>query len=157
MPTLDDIEMAFEFVSGASDGSHRAVYSRTEDRFLYESDLAGESEIPEDIDPDDCVEVPDKQELDLGHDLVFRFVDSRLPGESARVRDIFRKRGAYSRFKALLERAGFLQAWYDTEASAMQEAIRDWCKENRIMIADGNASSRRAGEAQEARSRAPQG
>ena len=47
------------------------MYSKTEDRFFCESDASGASEIPEDIDRDTCVEVPHKNDLDLGQDLVF--------------------------------------------------------------------------------------
>ena len=56
MPELSDIELAFEYASSDSLDTHRVVYSKTEDRFLYESDDSGESGIPEDIDWDTCAE-----------------------------------------------------------------------------------------------------
>jgi len=94
---------------------------------------------------DDCVEndrpadlgdeevyasVPDKRALDLGSVLVLRFVRESLPDQFSRVQDIFRARGAYSRFKALLERAGKLEAWYRYEQEATEQALCEWCEDN---------------------------
>ena len=57
-------------------------------------------------------EIPHKNDLDLGQALVFEFAASHLPDEYDRVRDIFRRRGAYGRFKDLLDSKGLLETWY---------------------------------------------
>ena len=61
---------------------------------------------------DDCIKIPHKNDLDLGRDLVFEFVEQYLPGDLGRVRQIFRRNGAYKRYKDFLESRDFLQKWY---------------------------------------------
>jgi hypothetical protein len=57
-----------------------------------------------------------------------------LPLKSDEVRDFFRKRGAYSRFKDLLDRCGMLERWYQYEAEAVEEALREWAEDNDIQV-----------------------
>jgi hypothetical protein len=40
------------------------------------------------------------------------------------------------RFKDLLKSQAFLEKWYQFEAEAIEKALRDWCAENGIQIAD---------------------
>ena len=47
---------------------------------------------------------------------------------------MFRRKGAYSNYKALLERRGLLDEWYDIENSREEQALRRWCKENEIEL-----------------------
>jgi hypothetical protein len=96
-----------------------------------------DEELPEDIDdPDRYVAVPHKSDLDLGRDLVFRFAKHHLPDAYELVYDFFRKRGAYGRFKDLLIRKGQLEHWNDYEDKATRQALRDWCEENGLDIAE---------------------
>ena len=67
-------------------------------------------------------------------ELAFEFVDQYLPDDFERVRRIFRKRGAYARYKDLLDDRGFLQKWYDFENTRQTDTLRDWCKGNDIML-----------------------
>lgn len=93
--------------------------------------------MPEDVDdPDRYVAVPHKNDLDLGRDLVFRFVERYLPDSHDLVRDFFRKRGAYAKFKDLLDRRGQLDHWHDYEDKATKQALREWCAENGLDIAE---------------------
>jgi hypothetical protein len=62
--------------------------------------------------------------LDLGRELVSSFVRQELPEKWDAVRDMFRKRGAYGRFKDLLHSHGALEKWYEFEASATEQALR---------------------------------
>jgi hypothetical protein len=50
------------------------------------------------------------------------------------VATFFRKRGAYGRFKDLLERKGLLEAWYEYEAQAVEQALRTWSAENGLQL-----------------------
>jgi len=134
MPDYRDLVSAFDYVSGSSCGENRVVYDKAAGDFYYESDLLDESEIPDDIDWDQCIEVPHKNDLDLGSELVFEFVRQMLPEEEDTVYRIFRKRGAYGRFKDLLDRKGLLQEWYAFEESAQHRAIEQWCEENGLEI-----------------------
>ncbi len=49
------------------------------------------------------------------------------PDDARRVADFFHHRGAYGRFKDLLERKNQLQHWYDYERQAKQQRLRQWC------------------------------
>ncbi len=82
------------------------------------------------------MEVPHQNDLGLGRELVFKFVAQRLPSDYEHVQMIFRKRGANSGYKDLLDRRGLLQEWYDFENAREKEAIREWCLENGIDISD---------------------
>lgn len=137
MPTYSEIEWAFDFVNSQPPGTNSAVYDPSTKRFYIESELTGESDIPDDLDWDRCITVPHKNDLDLGQRLVIRFVRHTIPDEEDTVRGLFRQRRAYGRFKAFLEERGQLQAWYDFEAAAQREAIVSWCRDNGIEIEPG--------------------
>jgi hypothetical protein len=98
--------------------------------------MAGIDEIEDedDLDRDQCIEIPHKNDLDLGGNLVFEFVEEYIPDDYERVREIFRRSGAYSRYKALLERRGLLKKWHDIENSREERALRNWCKDNEIEL-----------------------
>ncbi len=131
-----DIENAFLYVSSTMYGMNSAVVCKDTGKILYSSDLAGIDEIEEedDLDWDQCLEVPHKNDLDLGRNLVFEFVEEYLPDEYERVRKMFRNKGAYSRYKALLESRSLLDKWHDIENSKEEHALRKWCKENTIEL-----------------------
>jgi hypothetical protein len=105
--------------------------------YLHSGYLGDLEEMPDDLeDGNKYIRIPHKNELGLGKRLVFAFVSERLPNEFDRVESYFRKRGAYARFKDLLERKGVLQAWYDFEHEAEGKALREWAEENSIEISD---------------------
>jgi hypothetical protein len=137
MIKFSDIEDAFLFVNSAGYGMHSALLCKDTGRILYRSEMGDLDEIgDEDLDSDACIEIPHKNDLDLGQRLVFEFVESRLPDGYHRVQEIFRRRGAYGRFKDFLESKGLLQSWYDFENRRREQALRDWCEENGIEISD---------------------
>lgn len=132
-----DIEDAFFFVSLAAYGMHSAVLCKDTGRILYRSEMGDLDEIGnEDLDWDTCIEIPHKNDLDLGQRLVFEFVERHLPDGYHHVQQIFQRRGAYARFKDFLESRVLLQSWYDFENRRQEQALRDWCKENGIEISD---------------------
>ena len=90
-----------------------------------------DEEPPDDIEDERLyVAVPASNDLDLGRSLALRFAQEHLPGSLETVTGFFRKRGAYSHFKALLERAGQLDAWHRYEADATERALREWCEDH---------------------------
>ncbi|EFK05663.1 conserved hypothetical protein [delta proteobacterium NaphS2] len=105
-------------------------------KILYRSDMAGIDEIEDkdDLVWDQCIGIPHKNDLDLGRNLVFEFVEEYLPDDYERVRKMFRRSGAYANYKALLERRGLLEKWYGFENSREAQALREWCKENEIEL-----------------------
>lgn len=133
---FSEIENAFMYVGSAMYGMNSAVVCKDTGKILYRSDMAGIDEIEDadDLDWEQCIEIPHKNDLDLGRNLVFEFVEKCLPGDYERVRQMFRRSGAYSRYKALLERRGLLKEWYDIENNREERALRKWCKENEIEL-----------------------
>lgn len=93
--------------------------------------------LPADIDDVECyVAVPDKHELELGKPLALEFDRTHLPACYEQVCAIFSHRGAYARFKDLLERHQSLDAWHQWEAEQTRQALREWCTDNGLNPAD---------------------
>ncbi len=135
MVKFTDIEDAFFFVSSDSYGMHTAILNKDTGRFYYRSEMGDLDEIDDDdLDWDNCIEIPHKNDLEMGQELVFEFVENHLVDDYDRVRQIFRKRGAYGKFKNLLESRGLLQNWYNFENQQEEQALRQWCKENGIEV-----------------------
>ena len=88
-----------------------------------------DEEIPEDIhDSGKYLPVPDKHDLDLGNRLVFDFASQYLPQRYDDVRDMFRRKGAYRRFRSLLERQALLEEWYRYSDEREAKALAKWCE-----------------------------
>ena len=93
--------------------------------------------LPDDIDDTEkFLQIPDKRELDLGRPLALDFAREFLPDDFDDVRQFFSRRGAYARFKDLLDQRGALAQWYDFEAKAEEKALREWCDLNSIEVSD---------------------
>ena len=130
-----DVEDAFMFVSMSPAEEHYAYLHKETGETYYVSSMGDSDELPADIDENDkYVSIPHKNDLNLGRDLVFDFISTNLPDEYNRVRLILSKNGAYARLKELLESKGQLEAWYEFEKKATEEALRGWCKENDISL-----------------------
>jgi len=137
MITFSDIQDAYLFVSSAPYGSHSAVLCMDTGQILYSSETGDSDEIEDaDFDGETCVEIPHKNDLDLGKALVFEFVEAHMADAYDQVRQMFRCQGAYSRFKSLLEHKGLLESWYDFEQQREEETLRDWCRDNKIQLSD---------------------
>jgi phosphinothricin acetyltransferase len=134
----DDLQSAFEFVSSGAPTEHSAYISLDTGQIHWVSDgvdLEDEDEPPKDVETSDrYIAVPHKKDLDLGRYLVTRFVRQVMPDSEAEVEAIFRRRGAYGRYKGLLDAKGQLEAWYRFEEAAQDDALRAWCVENEIEI-----------------------
>jgi hypothetical protein len=102
----------------------------------YSSEFGDDDQpLPDDIaDEKRYVAIPSRRELGLGKPLALEFAYKYISDEGAEVEDIFRRRGAYARFKALLERRGQLQEWFAFEEARVTEALRKWCSDNEIEI-----------------------
>lgn len=134
---FSDIELAFDFVNSAPMTANVAVICKETGEILYKSDYSDEDEIPEEVyDREDCIEIPHKNDLDLGRNLVFEFVEQYLPGDFERVRQIFRRRGAYARYKDLIADRVFLEKWYDFEIARQTKTLKEWCEKNKITLID---------------------
>ncbi|PPC94113.1 MAG: hypothetical protein CTY35_10855 [Methylotenera sp.] len=140
MLSLDfsEIRNAFEFVSsGSRDENNAYICKKTGVIYWTSKTLDLEEEVPKDLETSlDYVEVPHKNELKLGQSLALTFIDQTLPDEYNFVASLFRKRGAYRRFKDMLQYQGLLEKWYAFEEQASNDALLAWCEENEIKLID---------------------
>jgi hypothetical protein len=134
--SLKDIREAFEFVGFGGGSEHQAFLCRQSGKVYWHSELSDDlDELPDDIDDSEkFLPIPDKRELDLGKPVALDFARQFLPGDFEDVRQFFSGKGAYARFKNLLERRGALDQWYDFEAKAEERALREWCDLNSIEV-----------------------
>ena len=133
--SFSDIEDAFFFVSSDQQFMHNAYLCKETGEMFYTSEMGDSDELPDDIDDaDKYITIPHRNELDLGKALVIEFTTEFLPEELDRVYSIFRRKGAYSRFKDLLESKGVLEDWYEFENKRQTEALKEWCDENNIDV-----------------------
>jgi hypothetical protein len=114
-------------------GENEAYLDRQSGKIYWHSEF-GENgeELPDDIDNEKYIAIPDRRELDLGKPLVLDFAREFLRDDYDEVRHIFSRRGAYRRYKDLLVRRGALERWYDFSNKAEEAALREWCAENGI-------------------------
>ncbi len=74
--------------------------------------------------------------MGLGKSLALDFAREFLPNDFDQVQYIFSKRGAYQKYKDLLERKKSVERWYDFEVKATEQAVRKWCEENSIEVVE---------------------
>ncbi len=136
----DDMERAFDFVSAVVPTEHSAYVCLDTGKIHWVSafgDLPDAEELPADLETSDrYIALPHKKDLDLGRYLVTRFVRQTMPDSEPEVEAIFRRRGAYGRFKDLLNAKGQLDAWYRFEEAARDNALRAWCAQNDIEMGE---------------------
>jgi hypothetical protein len=135
---FNHLELAYGFVSSPGYGEHHAYVSLDTGRiyWLSEEGAVEEEEVPEDLETSErYILVPHQHDLDLGRPLALDFAADELPNQLNEIEDCFRRRGAYDRFKAVLERSGCLGKWYRFEADATEKALREWCAENGLEVA----------------------
>ncbi len=129
-----DLELAFDFVSSGYEGEHAAYLDKISGEIYYESD-ASEDVLPEDIfENEKYIEIPSKLEFGLGKPLAIEFAQINLKEDLEQVYSFFSSRGAYSKFKTLLENRNKLESWYAYEKEALKKALLEWCAENEISI-----------------------
>jgi hypothetical protein len=132
----DDLEAALQWVSSSAPFENAAYISKTTGKVFYSSGSGDiEGELPDDYEDAALYwTVPHKNDLDLGSRLAHRFTDERLPEHRREVHDIFRQRGAYSKFKALLQRLRILDAWFAFERAETESALLAWAEEEGMSV-----------------------
>ena len=131
----------FEFAASGGIGEYQAILCRQTGKIYLRSEVSDFDEpideLPEDVEDDEkYIALPDKRELGLGKPLALDFAREFLPRDFDEVRDIFDRRGAYAKFRALLIRTRMLEQWYDFESKATKRALREWCELNSIAVVD---------------------
>lgn len=138
MVTLSELQEALLFVSGDMGGDNEALLNRLTGEIHYRGSFVDDEDlIPADLDDaEKYISIPTAHDLDLGQRLVFRFVADAMPEAYDQVRQIFSRKGAYGRFKDMLNRAGKLEDWHRYEDEAGLSALREWCQENGIAVSE---------------------
>ncbi len=129
---LSDLQGAMEWASDDMSDSEAYVCRQTGKLYWVSGEpglLDNEEEIPSDIDDiEKYLPVPEKWDLDLGTRLVFDFAARHLDDQYEAVRSIFRRKGAYGRFREMLEQQGCLDAWYAFSEDRALGALEEWCE-----------------------------
>ena len=133
---FQEIEDAFDFVSFSPAGELEAFLCTETGKIYLQSDIHGEEfePLPDDIASDKYIEIPHKNELELGVTVVMDFADQHLTDHVDTIQAMFSKKGAYARFKELLYSRDAVDKWYAFEAQAQETALREWCTENEIKL-----------------------
>lgn len=133
---LREIVDAFDYVSSGQMYDHQAFLDKETGTIYWHSEIGDNfEELPDDIDDERYLEIPHKNELDLGRNLVMNFVHQRLDTKDVeKVESFFKKKGAYSRFKSFLEQKGVLDSWHEYEAKAQENVLKQWCEDNNLEI-----------------------
>jgi hypothetical protein len=132
-----ELQISFEFVSSGYPGENHAYLDTQSGEIYWHSEFGdNEEDLPDDIDNEKYLEIPHKNELELGKPLVLDFVSRFLPDDYDEVTRIFSRRGAYGRYKNLLVQRGALDRWYDFSNRAEETALREWCEDNGIEPSD---------------------
>ncbi|MCK4709089.1 MAG: hypothetical protein KAU21_10770 [Gammaproteobacteria bacterium] len=131
-----DIELAFDFVNFGQPYENEAYLNLHTGETHWYSELGdNEDELPGDIDDEKkYIPLPHKNDLNLGKRLVLKFAYQCLPEDAEKIENAFRKKGAYSKFKYILEAKGKIEEWYEFESEAEDKALREWCKINEITV-----------------------
>ncbi len=132
---FNEIEDAFMFVSMGQPYEHMAYLSKESGEIYYHSEYGDNpEELPNDIDDPIYVAIPHKKELGLGKNLALEFAYKFMEQKAELVESIFGKKGAYSKFKNLLDKLGELDHWYQYEAEKQRKYLLEWCEENEIPL-----------------------
>ncbi len=139
---FDQLQNAVAMAEGSAMDGLPAYVSRRTGRIFVDCSMHGEAnELPDDVEDEALyVAVPGRRDLDLGTRLARDFA-YRYMGEAAEeVVTIFSRRGAWSRFKDLLQRRGLRDAWHAFADAAEVEALRDWAEQNGFELVGAPAS-----------------
>jgi len=100
MIKFNDLLDAMYFVSSSSPGMNSAFLNLDTGEIFYRSEMGGIDEVAdEDLEGDEWLSIPHKNDLDLGSQLVFQFVEEHLPDQYDQVRRFFKNAGAYGNTK----------------------------------------------------------
>ena len=133
---FNDLELAFMFASDSYSGNIAYLCKKTGKTYIKSEFYdTPEEKLPEDIEENEqYIEIPSKNDLELGKKLVIEFISKYLPSEIENVYSIFRSKGAYSKYKSLLVYQGILDEWHEYEQTAQKTALLTWCSENDIQV-----------------------
>ena len=141
--SIDTLESALQWSSAGAPHEHEALLSRATGELFFKS-MHGDfgEELPDDIEDGTVyVAMPHQNDLDLGRRLVIAFAEQVAPAHLHAIQSFFRHKGAYAKFKALLERTQLLARWNDYETAATTRALEAWATENGFTVVKPNSDA----------------
>lgn len=146
---LDELIQALDWVSDLSNAENMAFVCRESGRVFMTSDedfgVELEPGLPSDLDDvEKYAIVPSRQDLRLGKRLAVRFVQASLPARLEETYTMFAARGAYARFKDMLESEQALDAWHAFETEAVERGLREWAASEAFEMKPGLPKDRMA-------------
>ncbi len=144
---FSDLYNAYEEADFCRESGTRALINVAEEKIVFiPGDLIAEpeeiEEAEQEIEIGEWFELPDKYELHLEKELVFRFAAENLSGEDFyKVERIFSHRGAYGNWKDFLEDRTLLKQWYDFSENAKIEALKNWLTDMEIPFDEKSAET----------------
>ena len=139
MPTvrLDQLQDALDWASSSSLTNEAYVCRETGHIYWVSGDagIADDDDVPDDIqDIEKYALIPDKYYLDLGNKLAFDFAARYLADQYDDVRAMFRRKGAYRRFKVLLRQRNLVEQWFAYGEDRTREALENWCESEGLEV-----------------------
>lgn len=134
---LDELEGAAMMVEDGG-GTVTAMVSRETGmiHFLNDEYMDEEAPVPSASGSNgDYVPVPPAGTLGIGDGLILRFAATHMAGDQDTVRDLFRDRNTEG-FARLLEERSAGEAWERFHEEATRTALRQWCEENGLELAE---------------------
>ena len=125
----------------SQDGSYAAINPDDGRIVVVPSEFAFGLDEIEDVESQlsegNWLELPTKNDLELGRPLVFQFAEQYLYGaDYDRAERYFSRRGAYRKWKDLLIARDLEKKWYQFEEKATIEALKEWLTENDVTFID---------------------
>src|SRR5438270_7646271 len=122
--SFSELQLAFEFVSSGGMGENEAYLDRRSGKIYWHSEVGdNDEELPDDIEEEKYISIPDKRELDLGKPLVLDFARKFLLADYDEVSHIFSRGGAYARHRQLLWRRAALEWGTDFSNRSGERAL----------------------------------
>ena len=131
-----DIEEAYTLANAGKYEESTSVLDKTTGQFYAQSESSDVPISDEVLASEHVVPLPDKKNLGLASPLIFRFVREVFPDGYDKVSEIFTRRGAYGRYKKWLIANKLLDKWEAYSIAAEETALRKWCADNGIELAD---------------------
>ena len=132
---FDDLLAGFDWVNAEPMQNSAYVSRRTGQVHWVSEVIELDDELPDDIeDTSVYVAIPSKNDLRLGKSLAQELIREHIPDEFGRVVAFFHHRGAYAKFKDLLDRRGPLDAWHQHEAGEAERSLRAWATQEDIYV-----------------------
>lgn len=134
---LDELEQAAMTVEDGG-GAVTAMVSRETGMIhvLNDEYVDEEAPMPSASNVDErYVPVPPASTLGIGDELILRFAAAHLADDQTTVRDLFRDRDTEG-FARLLEERGAGDTWERFHDEATRTALRRWCEDNGLQVAD---------------------